>query len=386
MIQRRYSDLIRRAFRVHPVVGLLGPRQCGKTTTARQFIKDTAQGASVHYFDLEDPSHLAQLESPELVLNRLKGLVVIDEVQKIPDLFPLIRVLVDRPSPRVQFLILGSASRDLIRQGSETLAGRIQFLELSPFSLTEVGTANQTTLWLRGGFPRSFLAPTLQDSAAWRRSFVSSYLERDIPALGFQIPASHLRRFWMMLVHYHGQLFNASELGRSLGVADTTARRYLDILSGTFMVRSLSPWTENIAKRQVRSMKIFFRDAGLFHTLLGVQTEKELYHHPKLGASWEGFAVEEVIRCLGASSEECYFWATHGEAELDLLVFKGTKRLGFEIKHSLTPRLTPSMRIAQKDLALDSLTVITPGEGTFPLGRGIDAVGLSTFLTEKGRV
>jgi hypothetical protein len=357
------------------VLAILGPRQCGKTTLARQFADSLRAGAEVHHFDLEDPTHLARLENPKLALEGLSGLVVIDEVQRRPDLFTVLRVLVDRPDNRTRFLILGSASRELIRQGAESLAGRIGFLELPPFSFQEV--EDWRRLWLRGGFPRSYLARSDQASATWLKAYVSTFLERDIPALGIQIPPQALRRFWMMLAHYHGQGFNSSELGRSLGRSDTTTRRYLDLLTGTFMVRQLLPWTENLGKRLVKTPKIYFRDSGIFHILLGLERGKAIETHPKLGASWEGFALESVLRILDVPSEEAYFWATHNQAELDLLVFRGGRRFGFEIKYTDAPRTTKSMASAMADLGLERLYVVFPGDQRFPLAEKIEAVGLS---------
>jgi hypothetical protein len=365
-----YLHRIRNQFKVHPVVAILGPRQCGKTTLARQYADALRAGTGIHLFDLEDPTHLARLES-------LSGLVVIDEIQRRPDLFPVLRVLVDRPGSKARFLILGSASRELIHQGSESLTGRIGFLELPPFSFQEV--ENWRRLWQRGGFPRSYLARSDQGSATWLRAYVSTFLERDIPALGIQIPAQALRRFWMMLAHYHGQTFNSSELGRSLDISDTTARRYLDLLTGTFMVRQLQPWTENLGKRQVKTPKIYFRDSGIFHILLGLEKGRDIETHPKLGASWEGFALESVIRSLDIPSEEAYFWGTHNQAELDLLVFKGGRRFGFEFKYTDAPRTTKSMAAALEDLSLERLYVVFPGDQRFPLGATIEAVGLGAI-------
>jgi uncharacterized protein len=370
-----YLRQIKNQFKVHQIVAILGPRQCGKTTLARQFA-DTLR-SEVHLFDLEDPTHLARLESPKLALESLSGLVIIDEVQRRPDLFIVLRVIVDRPGNRTQFLILGSASRDLIRQGAESLAGRIGFLELPPFSFQEVENWNR--LWQRGGFPRSYLARSDQASATWLKAYVSTFLERDVPALGIQIPAQALRRFWMMLAHYHGQIFNSSELGRSLGISDTTARRYLDLLTGTFMVRQLLPWTENLGKRLVKSPKIYFRDSGIFHSLLGLDKGRDIETHPKLGASWEGFALESVLRVLEVPSDEAYFWATHNQAELDLLVFKGGKRFGFEFKFTDAPRTTKSMASALEDLALERLYVVFPGDQRFPLGTKTEALGLAVI-------
>ncbi len=369
-----YLLQIRNQFKVHPVVGILGPRQCGKTTLARQFEASKAAGTQVERFDLEDPAHLARLENPKLALEGLSGLVIIDEIQRRPDLFPVLRVLADRPASKTRFLILGSASRDLIRQGAESLAGRFGCIELPPFSLQEVDDWRR--LWYRGGFPRAYLARTEQDSGSWLKSYISTFLERDIPALGIQIPPPTIRRFWMMLAHYHGQLFNASELGRSFGISDTTARRYLDLLAGTFMMRQLTPWHENLSKRQVKTPKIYFRDSGLFHSLLGLEKGSAIRNHPKLGASWEGFALESVLRTFDIPSEEAYFWGTHNQAELDLMVFKGGRRYGFEFKYADAPRITPSMRMAMADLGLERLYCVHPGEQRFPLDERMEAVGL----------
>lgn len=357
--------------KVHSVCGVLGPRQVGKTTLARQYAKQHSQG-QVHFFDLENPFDLARLAQPYTALSQLEGLVIIDEIQNVPDLFPVLRVLVDE-RPR-HFLILGSASRDLIHQSSETLAGRIGYVELTPFMLEEVHDVQ--TLWRRGGFPRSFLAQTDEESILWRQAYITTFLERDIPNLGFKIPAAQIRRFWMMLSHAHGQIFNASDIGRSLGISDHTTRRYLDILVGTFMMRNLQPWFENIAKRQVKSPKVYFRDSGILHTLLGLNSQEAIENHPKLGASWEGFALEETIRRYKVGAEDCYFWATHSGAELDLLIFKEGKRLGFEFKYMDAPRVTPSMKIAFEDLKLDHLTVIYPGDKHYDLNNQISVKGL----------
>lgn len=373
-----YLNELRRAQAVHPVIALLGPRQCGKTTLAKQYASQKLgkSSAGLHHFDLEDPDDLAKLDAPKLALQDLTGLIVIDEIQRRPELFPLLRVLVDQHKKR-HFLILGSASRDLIKQSSETLAGRIRYIEVMPFSYGEVGHLNK--LWLRGGFPGSFLAKNDRDSADWRGAYITTFLERDIPNLGIQIPARTLRRFWMMLAHYHGGLFNASEIGASLGVAHTTARHYLDILTGTFMVRELTPWIENINKRQIKSPKIYFRDSGLFHALLGIHDQSALKNHPKLGASWEGFALEEIIRIHQATPEECYFWGIHNQGELDLLIIKNGKRLGFEFKYTDAPRLIPSMQLAHDTLRLDKLTVIYPGTTRYHLTKTIEVVGLEKY-------
>lgn len=368
-----------RFFRATPVVAILGPRQCGKTTLARQYAKNRAT-----YFDLENPRDVQRLDEPFLALEGLSGLVVIDEIQRAPDLFKALRVLVDRPKNKARFLILGSASRDLIRQGSETLAGRISFMELSPFALFEVGPLEWRRLWDRGGFPKAFLARSAQQSRDWREAYITTFLEQDIPLLGFQIPPRTLRRFWMMLTFYHGQIFNASEIGRSLGIAHTTVQHYLDILNGTFMVRVLLPWVENINKRLVKSPKIYFRDSGLFHSLLGVESSKAIQGHPKVGASWEGFALEEIVRRHGAREEEVFFWATHGEAELDLLVFQGGRRWGYEFKYADAPRITRSMTQAIHDLRLDHLTVVFPGTDSYKLSPTITATGLSILPESLG--
>lgn len=368
------------SFKVNPVVAILGPRQCGKTTISKEYIlKRDPLFSQENYFDLENDRDLERLRDPFLILSQLKGLILIDEIQKKPDLFPKLRVLVDNKSLKQQYLILGSASRDLIKQSSETLAGRISYLELTPFDFLEVHDI--PTLWERGGYPLSFLAETTEISIAWRKAFIKTYLERDIPLLGIDIPSENLKRFWMMIAHYHGCIFNTSEIGRSLGFSHKTIQNYADILSGTFMVRQLQPWHENISKRQIKSSKIFIRDSGIFHTLLGVNSHSELLINPKLGASWEGFALEETIRHLQADQEECYFWGTHNQAELDLLIIKNGKKMGFEFKYSSSPSLTKSMQIAYEDLRLDSLAVIYPGELDYPLNKNIQARGLKNFLS-----
>jgi predicted AAA+ superfamily ATPase len=364
----------------HPVVGIVGARQVGKTTLARAAVKRSKR--PVTYFDLEDPEDIARLSEPMLALKGLKGLVVIDEIQRHQDLFPVIRVLVDRPRSPTRFLVLGSASPELLRQGSDTLAGRIVYHELKGFSLDEVGTRNYRRLWLRGGFPRAYLARSHAASDEWRRGFVRTFLERDVPQLGITIRSTTLRRFWTMLAHWHGQIWNASEFGRSFGVADTTVRNYLDILTSALVVRQLQPWHENISKRQVKAPKTYIADSGLMHTLLGLETMKDLEGHPKIGASWEGFAIESVVRRLGVTRDQCFFWATHGGAELDLLVVHGRKRLGFEVKRTSAPRLTPSMGIALDDLSLRRLDVIHSGDSTFPLAKGVRALAFSRLLED----
>ena len=374
--ERHVRGLLRRA----PVVALLGPRQVGKTTLAQQ-IAATWRGP-VAQFDLEDPRDLARLADPMLALADLRGLVVLDEIQRRPDLFPALRVLADRQPVRCRFLVLGSASPDLLRQSAESLAGRIAFHELRPFSLGEAGADNLTRLWRRGGFPRAFLAANDTVSMAWRRDFVQTFLERDLPQLGVSTPSSTLRRFWEMLAHLHGNVLNSSELARAFGVADTTVRRYLESLESTFMVRTLRPFHANIAKRQVKAPRIYVSDSGLLHTLLDIQSASQLEGHPKVGASWEGFMLETVVDKLGARADQCYFWATHGGAELDLLVVDGSHRRGFEFKRTTSPSITPSMRSALADLALDRLDVVHAGADSFPLAPRMRAIAASRVLDE----
>lgn len=379
MKRKDYLEKIVQGFRTSRIVALLGPRQCGKTTLAREYFKNE-KGLPENYFDLENPTDLLRLNDPLLGLEKLTDLIVIDEIQRLPDLFPLLRVLVDREDKKQRFLILGSASRVLIRQSSESLAGRIHYIELTPFSFEEVDHLDK--LWIRGGFPLSYLAENDSDSMRWRQDYIRTFLEQDIPNLGINIPAENLRRFWMMLAHYHGQLFNASEMGNSLDLSHPTVQRYLDILTGTFMMRQLNPWYENISKRQVKSKKIYFRDSGIFHTLLNIKDYQSLLTNPKLGASWEGLALESVIRHLNVDANDCYFWATHNNTELDLLIVQGIQKFGFEFKFSKTPSLTKSMQIALDDLKLDNLTVIYPGDITFPLTNKITCQGLISFLNQ----
>lgn len=367
---------IKEHFNINPVTAILGPRQCGKTTLARQYADQHATD-EISYFDLEDPRDLQRLENPMLTLEDKLGLIIIDEIQLAPDLFKVLRVLVDQKKDR-KFLILGSASGELMRQSSESLAGRISYLELSPFSAIEVGEASK--LWLRGGFPDSYLAIDDNISKQWRMSYISTFLERDIPRLGIKIPANTLRRFWMMLANYHGNLFNSSEIGKSLGIAHSTARYYLDILTGTFMLRELTPWYENIPKRQRKAPKIYFRDSGVFHALLGTNSFAELEINPKLGASWEGFALEEIIKFHQAVLGEVYYWSIHGQAELDLLIIKDGKRLGFEFKYAQAPKLTKSTKISFEHLNLDKLTIITPGKQAYKIDDNIMISGLVNYL------
>lgn len=376
MKRNHFIKGLKNGFRSSPVVVILGPRQTGKTTLAKEFFA-LENGDPVAYFDCENPLDLQRLQDPMLTLEELTGLIVIDEIQRLPNLFTVLRVLVDQKKAR-RFLILGSASRTLIAQSAESLAGRIYYIELTPFSFEE--TQESKKLWLRGGYPLAYLAKCNEDSHQWRLNYIKTFLEQDIPNLGIQIPAMNLRRFWMMLTHNHGQIFNASELGNSLDLSHNTIKKYLDILTGTFMMRQLQPWHENIAKRQVKSTKVYFRDSGIYHSLLGISTQQMLLTSPKLGASWEGFALESVIRHLDVDAEDCYFWGVHNQAELDLLVIKGTRRLGFEFKHSKAPKLTSSMQMALEHLKLDALTVIYAGDKPFKLSQEITCLPLDEFL------
>ena len=367
----------------HPVVALLGARQVGKTTLAREVMASRKPGVS--YFDLEDPADLARLQDPMLALRNLEGLVILDEIQRKPDLFPVLRVLADQPGVDRRFLILGSVSPGLLRRSSESLAGRVYFFHLSGFGPEEVGVEEVERLWLRGGFPRSFLAASDRESREWRIQFTRTFLERDIPDLGIRIPPETLRRFWAMAAHYHGQVWNSSEFARSFGVSDATVRRYLDLLTSTFVLRLLPPWRENLKKRQVKAPKLYYTDTGLLHTQLRIETREDLLAHPKVGASWEGFALDTVIRFLDAEPGDYYFWATQGGSELDLLVFRGGKRLGFEFKFTEAPRVTRSMRIALEDLGLDRLVVVHAGEKSFPMGEKIHAVPWKELPSEIGK-
>jgi hypothetical protein len=377
ILRKMLLAALERGLKRAPVTALLGPRQCGKSTMARQI--SSARKKSV-YFDLENPADARALAEPHAALSPLSGLIIIDEIQRQPDLFPILRVLADRPKHPAKLLVLGSAAPELLRQSSETLAGRITFVEMAGFDLAEVGAGALSRLWTRGGFPRAFLARNERDSFAWREDFIRTFLERDIPQLGFNLPAATLHRFWTMLAHYHGQILNASEIGKSLGMSDMTVRRYLDLLSGALVVRSLAPWFENLSKRQVKSPKIYVRDSGLLHALLGIANRRELFGNPKLGASWEGFALEEIL--AAKPSREVYFWSTHGGAELDLLLIDRGHRLGFEFKFSDAPTSSKSMHIAVADLGLERLWVIYPGTRRYRLGEKIEALGLSEAVGE----
>lgn len=375
-----YLDRVSSATRRSPITALLGPRQCGKTTLARMF----AEGKKVTFYDLESFPDQQRLQNPELVLSPLEGLVILDEIQIIPKLFPVLRVLVDRPDNKARFIILGSASPAIIKTASETLAGRVEFIDLSGFDLSETGTENWKPLWLRGGFPRAYLAKSEEDSLTWREGFIRTFLERDIPQLGINIPAVAMRRFWTMLAHFHGSTWNASELGRSMGLSDKTVRSYLDILTGTFMVRQLQPWFENIGKRQVKSPKIYLRDTGLLHSLLNIPDWHNLLGHPKIGASWEGFVIEQVLQTL--RPPQAYFWATHSGAEIDLVFLYQGHKYGVEVKFNEAPRITKSMRTALTDLALHHLWIIYPGQESYPAADKISVCSLLDIDQLPGQV
>lgn len=370
MIDRKAAlERVRQSFRVHPAVAIEGPRQCGKTTLAHAFV---SKEKVYTFFDLEKPVDRRKLESPEQALGGLRGLVVIDEIQRNPELFPLLRVLLDRPKAPARFLLLGSASPTLIRGVSESLAGRVGLMNLSGFDLREVGVARLPRLWLRGGFPRSYLAEDDAASSSWRESFLQTFLERDMPQFGINIPAETLRRFWTMIAHYHGQVWNAAEFARALGANEATARRYLDILAGAFVVRVLPPWFENLKKRQVKAPKIYVRDSGLMHTLQTIFSADDLAGHPKRGASWEGFVIEQILACV--DTRDAYFWGTHAGAELDLLVTVHGKRYGFECKYADAPGSTRSMHVALQDLDLAHLWVVYPGAERYVLDERITAL------------
>lgn len=374
MIPRlRHLGRVASALKRNPVVGLIGARQVGKTTLARQV---AAQSEGARFFDLENPTHLSQLSDPMLALEPLRGLVILDEIQRAPDLFTVLRVLSDRPRRPASFLVLGSASPGLLRQSSESLAGRIHYHEVGGFDLAETGAASWRELWLRGGFPRSFVAPAMEDSQEWREDFIRTFLERDIPQLGFSTDATTLRRFWTMVAHFHGQVWNGSEIARSLAVGTTSVSRYLDLLTSALVIDQLPPWFENLGKRQVKAPKVYLRDSGLLHSLLNVEDESDLLGHPKVGASWEGFALQQIAAILELRREECFFWATHGGAELDLLVVRGRKRWGVELKLTAQPAVTRSMTTALHDLRLRHLFVVHAGAETFPLAEKISAVAL----------
>lgn len=364
--------------RRHPIVAIIGARQVGKTTLSLALAGTSAEATR---FDLESPRDLARLADAQLALERLRGLVVLDEIQRRPELFPLLRVLADRPDTPARFLVLGSASPELLRQSSESLAGRIYHYALGGLDIGEVGMTQRDILWLRGGFPRSFLAESDEASFEWRTAFIRTFVERDLPQLGVTIPSETLHRFWSMLAHYHAQLWNGAELARAFGISATAVRRYLDILSSALVIRQLPPWFENLSKRQVRAPKVYIVDSGMLHALLGITSERDLLSHPKVGASWEGFIIEDLINRFELQRNEAYFWATHAGAELDLLVLRRGRRIGFEIKRTVAPTLTRSMRTACEDLRLDRLYVIHAGDDAFPLADKVEAVPLMKIDT-----
>jgi predicted AAA+ superfamily ATPase len=355
------------------VVVLVGPRQSGKTTLARELLEED----SVNYFDLEDPASLARLDEPMTALRPLKGMVVIDEIQRRPDLFPVLRVLADRRNTPTRFLILGSASGNLMRQTSESLAGRMERIAIGGFSLAELGSEAEQQLWLRGGLPLSFLAESDVNSITWRKNFIQTLLERDFPQWGVRVAATALQRFWTMVAHYHGQIWNSAEPARALGVSESTTRRYLDLLTDAFMINQLQPYHANLKKRQVKSPKIYVRDSGLLHQLLGIDSMKSLFSHPKVGASWEGFVIEQLLKT--EPHDELFFWATHQGAEIDLILRRGDALYGVECKRTDAPRITPSIRIALDDLNLKHLFVIYPGIQQYALASQVDVVPLQTI-------
>lgn len=380
MIQRPgYRDRIVKALGRSKVTAILGPRQCGKTTLA----KVIAEEYSAHFLDLESPADQAKLQNPELYLIRLTGLIIIDEIQQMPELFQVLRVLADKSSDNGRFLILGSASPDVIKNTSETLAGRVEFVDLRGFDISETGSDAINELWLRGGFPLSFLSRNEEDSIAWREGFVRTFLQRDIPQLGINIPAQTMRRFWTMLAHSHGQILNSSRLAGSMGMSDKTIRSYVDILEGTYMLRSLQPWYENVKKRQVKSPKIYLNDTGLLHHLLGIKNMDELLGHPAAGSSWESFVIEQILRVEPLLSP--FFWSAYSGAEVDLFIVLGGERTGVEIKFTESPKTTKSMHSAVNELQLKKLYVIYPGSERFPLNSKIEACPLPDFLEQINR-
>lgn len=372
MINRSgYVERVNTALKRSPIVAILGPRQCGKTTLARMVSKSRK---STTYFDLESQSDIRRLENPEMMFAALSGLVVIDEIQIRPELFRALRVVADKPENKCQFLILGSASPHIVKNVSETLAGRVEFIDMAGFDIGELGAKVARTLWVRGGFPRSYLANNDADSFAWREGFIRTFLQRDIPQLGINIPTAAMRRFWTMLAHYHGQIWNASRIAAAMGINDKTARSYLDILTETYMIRQLQPWHENIAKRQVKSPKIYFCDTGLLHNLLNINDYIGLCGHPQVGASWEGFAIEQVLRILRPT--QAYYWATYAHAELDLFFIRNGKRYGLEFKMNEAPSKTKSTDIAIENLNLDKLLIVYPGEKTWSVNDKITVASL----------
>ena len=382
ILRTKELTVLETRLKVFKVVAILGPRQCGKTTLARQFARSQPPGKTT-WFDLENPADVAKLDQPMIALESVRGIVILDEIQRRPDLFPVLRVLVDRPES-ARYLILGSASPDLLRQSSETLAGRITFVELGGFSIDDLPTGPIRKLWIRGGFPPAYLARSNQLSFQWRQDFITTFLERDVPNLGIRIPSPRLRRFWMMLSHYHGQVFNSSEVGRSLMVSDTAARHYLDVLTQTFVVRQVQPWFYNTRKRLVKHPKIYIRDSGLLHALMDVQSYEDLHSHPRLGASWEGFALEQIVQHLGLREQEVFFWGVHTGGELDMVFQRRGRLCGVELKFQDAPRMTPSMQSAQEELKLARLWVVYPGKESYSLARNVRVIPLKELAQIEG--
>ncbi len=383
LIRKELLDDIRSSLQRFSVVALLGPRQAGKTTLARQIGAEhsSPEVRRLNYLDLEDPTTLVRLDDPKLALEPLRGLVIIDEIQRMPELFPLLRVLADRDERPATFLILGSASRELIRQSSESLAGRIAYIDVMPFGMTETGMEARDTLWLRGGYPPAFLADSDAASDAWRAQYVRTFLEHDLRDLGIDVPAVAMRRLWMMLCHFHGQVLNTAEIARSLDIAQTTAKRYIDILCGAFMVRRLHPWFVNVGKRQIKSTKIYFRDSGILHHLLGIATRADLLVHPALGRSWEGLVLEQWLRHRRVRPEDAYFWGVHGQGQIDLLIFKDGRSEAYEIKHTLSPKITRSIELALNTLPIERVTILYPGDVSFALAPKVRVLSLGEAFT-----
>ena len=378
--RKRNIKEVRSLLERNKVVAIIGARQVGKTTLAKDIAKHWK--GPVEFFDLENPAELARLADPMLILQDLQGLVIIDEIQRLPDLFTVLRVLADRRRPATRFLLLGSASPELLKQSSESLAGRIAYYKMQGFSVDEVSVENLYRLWVRGSFPRAYLAGSNKASSEWRRDFIKTFLERDVRELGFTVSSTTLRRFWSMLTHYHGQTWNYSEFARSFGVSDHAIRNYLDILTSTYVVQVLPAYHENISKRQVKAPKVYLSDSGLLHTLFNLESQKDIEMHPKLGASWEGFGIEVVVRQAQIRRDECYYWATYAGAELDLLAIRGQQRWGFEFKRTVAPTVTKSMHHAIADLGLSRLYVVHAGDKTFPLDKKVSAVALSDVTTQ----
>lgn len=373
-------DLLKEKLAYSPAVAILGPRQCGKTTLVKQFIK-TIPNKEINFFDLEDPRDLARLENPILSLEDLSGYVVIDEIQRKPELFPILRVLIDKQKNNTKYILLGSASRDILESSSETLAGRISYLELEGFGIDVIKKSETNKLWLRGGFPRSFLAASDSESFAWREDFISTFLERDVPNLGIRVPATTLRRFWTMLAHYHGEILNYSDLASSFGVADTTIRHYIDILVSTFLIRELKPWHQNTKKRLVKRPKIYFRDSGLFHSLSFIKSNRDLQLHPKLGQSWEAFAIEQSIYSLNLKQEEAFFWKLHSGAEMDLVFERKGSLYGVEVKYNDAPTMTKSIASAIEELDLEQVWIVYPGSKNYRIHEKVEVISINQIHT-----